>query len=524
MDYSKIGLKAGVEIHQQLDTGKLFCACPGYLRSEEPHFTVMRRLHAVAGEMGEVDAAVAHEATLGRAFEYQGYHDTTCLVELDEGPPNFVNEAALDEALKIALLLHCEVYPVTQVMRKTVIDGSNTSGFQRTVLLAHDGYVETSFGKVKIDTLCLEEDAARIVSRDGAMAVYRLDRLGISLVEIATAPVLDTPEKIKETALKIGEILRACKVKRGIGTIRQDVNISIKGHDRVEVKGFQDPAMMIETVDKEIMRQQMELKEGKKVGAVRNALPSGATEFLRPMPGKARMYPETDLPLLKIGRERLNLLKKILPQLRTEIRDELKKEGLSDELIGLVLDGHVDEFQTLIKIDGKDANLVAKMVVLWRQEFATKLKKSFAEIESVLSERVLEQVLEAFVAGTISEGDIKGVLWKIVTGTKIEDALKVEKVDDHALEEQISAIIKEKPGMRANAYMGMVIAKIPHVDKRKAMEILARLAKYGIIDTLQILLHRLLQVLVHFSEFQSKALYALEQPYRLSLKEFLSSG
>src|SRR3989338_8064420 len=258
MDYVKIGLKAGREIHQQLDCGKLFCACPGYLRSEEPHFSVMRKLHAVAGETGEIDAAVAHEATLDKTFYYQGYNDTTCLVELDEEPCHLVNIVALDEALKMALLLHCEVYPVTQVMRKIVIDGSNTSGFQRTVLLAHSGFIETSFGNVGIDTVCLEEDAARIISRDGKQATYRLDRLGIPLVEIATAAVLDTPEKIKETALKLGEILRACKVKRGIGTIRQDVNISIKGHDRVEIKGFQEPGMMVETVRKEIQRREEE--------------------------------------------------------------------------------------------------------------------------------------------------------------------------------------------------------------------------------------------------------------------------
>ena len=473
-----MGLKAGLEIHQQLDTGKLFCACPGYLRSEEPHFTVMRRLHAVAGETGTVDAAVAHEATLGRAFYYQGYHDTTCLVELDEEPPHLINQKALDEALKMALLLHCEVYPVTQVMRKTVIDGSNTGGFQRTVLIAHEGFLETSFGKVKIDTICLEEDAARIISRDGKQAIYRLDRLGIPLVEIATAAVLDTPEKIKETALKLGEILRACKVKRGIGTIRQDVNISIKGHERVEVKGFQDPAMMMETVDKEILRQEKELKEGKNVKAVRNALPSGETEFLRPMPGSARMYPETDLPLLMIGRDTLNALKKVLPKLKHEIRDELKKTGLSDALIDLVLDGHVDEFETLIQIEGKDANLIGKMVTLWRQEFATKLKKSFEAIEEVLSERVLEQVLEAFAEGKISEGDVKSILWKIASGEKIEAALNVEKVNENALEEQIAAMVKEKPGLRANAYMGLVLAKLgASVDKRKAMEILNRIVK-----------------------------------------------
>ncbi len=477
MDYTTLRLKAGLEIHQQLDTGKLFCACPSYLRSDEPHFSIMRKLHPVAGEGGEVDTAVAHEASIGRTFYYQGYKDTTCLVELDEEPPHIINEEALNEALKIALLLNCEVYSVTQIMRKTVIDGSNTSGFQRTVLLAHDGYIDTSFGKVKIETLCLEEDSARIVEKNDKSATYRLDRLGIPLVEIATAPILDTPEKIKESALKIGEILRACKVKRGIGTIRQDVNISIFGHDRVEVKGFQDPTMMIETVKKEITRQQKDLESKKKEGGVRAALPNGDTEFLRPMPGKARMYPETDLPLLRIERDKLNALKKILPKLKHEIRDELKKKGLTDELIGLVLDGNLDEFETLLRVYNKDATLVAKIVSLWRVEFASRMKKSPDKIRNLLSERVLEQVLVAFKEGKVEEGDVKGILWKIASGKKVEEALKVERIDYDKLEEEIVRVVKEKPGLRANAYMGIVIAKLgKDVDKRKAMEILNRIA------------------------------------------------
>src|SRR3989338_7972898 len=241
IDYQKVGLKSGLEIHQQLDTGKLFCHCPGYLRSEKPDFEIKRKLHAVAGETGEVDIAVEHESALDREFVYQGYNDSTCLVEIDECPPYEINEMALDEIIKIALLMNCEIYPCAQIMRKTVIDGSNTSGFQRTVLVGHDGFIETSFGKVGVTTIALEEDAARIIEKDAKKAVYRLDRLGIPLVEIRTDPDMKTPEQIKETALKIGEILRACKVKRGIGTIRQDVNISIKGHERVEIKGFQYP-------------------------------------------------------------------------------------------------------------------------------------------------------------------------------------------------------------------------------------------------------------------------------------------
>src|SRR3989344_5778601 len=336
MDYEKVGLMVGIEIHQQLDCGKLFCRCPGYLRKEEPHFIVRRKLHKVAGETGEVDTAVEYEASLDRTFEYQGYNDTTCLVELDESPPQQINHEALKIAIQISLLLNCKIYPVSQIMRKTVIDGSNTSGFQRTVLIAHSGFIETSFGKVGIETIALEEDAARIISKTKTTATYRLDRLGIPLIEIVTSPNMHTPEQIKETALKIGEILRATKVKRGIGTIRQDVNISTSKHPRVEIKGFQDPRIMILTVNKEIERQQENVKNKKAESQVRNSQPDGTTSFLRPMPGGARMYPETDLPLLKISREQLNKIKKSLPKLKQEISLELKRKGLAEELISLI--------------------------------------------------------------------------------------------------------------------------------------------------------------------------------------------
>jgi len=478
-NYEKLGFKAGLEIHQQIDAGKLFCSCPGFLRSEESHFKVKRKLHAVAGESGKVDVAVAHEASLGRSFIYEGYNDTTCLIELDEEPPKMINASALNEALKIALLLNCEIYLVAQIMRKTVIDGSNTSGFQRTVLIAHDGYIETSFGNVKVDTVCLEEDSARLVSeKKGNEIIYRLDRLGIPLIEIATAPDMKKPEQVKESALKIGEILRACKVKRGIGTIRQDLNISIKGHDRVEIKGFQDPKIMIETINKEITRQLEDLKGEKRAGEVRNSKEDGSTEFSRPLPGKARMYPETDLPLLKISRDSINGIKKNLPKLKHEIRDELKKKGLSDELIGLILDGHLDEFEVLLRVYDKDANIIAKMVTLWRSEFASRSKKGFDEIAKILNESVLEKVLESLKDGKINEGDIKEILLKIVNGMSAEDALKIERVNDSALEEQIRAIVSNKPGLKANAYMGLVIQKLGQaVDKRKAMEILQKIVK-----------------------------------------------
>lgn len=478
IDYAKLGMKAGLEIHQQLDVGsKLFCRCPAFLRSDEPDFSVRRKLHRVAGESGEVDVAVEYEAGLKKDFAYQGHRDTICLIELDEEPCKMLDEKALEEAMKIALLLNCEIYHTAQIMRKMVIDGSNTSGFQRTVLVGHSGFLECSFGKVGIDSVALEEDSCRPVESGEKRVVWNLDRLGIPLVEIGTAPDLKTPEQIKECALKLGEILRACKVKRGIGTIRQDLNISVRGHDRVEVKGFQEPKMMIVTVDKEIERQLEDIKNKKTAGEVRGALSDGATKFNRPMPGRARMYPETDLPILHLSRDKIDGIKKRLPKLLGDIRNELKKKGINPELIELLVERH-DEFNTLMQVYDKDANLVAKMVILWIAEIANKSGKSEEEVRGRLTEAVLEKILEAVASGKISAGDVRGVMIKIGNGVGVDEALKVEKADDSAIEQEIMKIVKEKPGLRANAYMGLVIAKFgASVDKRKAMEILNRVVK-----------------------------------------------
>jgi len=210
IDYEKLGFKAGLEIHQQLDTNrKLFCDCPPVLRSDEPDQSVFRKLHAVAGESGEVDVAAAYQASLDKGIFYQGYSDTNCEIEYDDAPPKNVDLMALKICLQVAILLNAKIFPLTQIMRKTVIDGSNTSGFQRTVLIARDGFVETAYGKVGIESVCLEEDSARIVSSEKGKAVYRLDRLGIPLIEIATAPEIKNPEQAKEVALHIGDVLRS---------------------------------------------------------------------------------------------------------------------------------------------------------------------------------------------------------------------------------------------------------------------------------------------------------------------------
>lgn len=248
--YEELGLIAGIEIHQQLNTKeKLFCRCPTSIReSEESGGSFFRYLRATKSELGELDRAAEEEMMRIRKFQYLTY-DTTCLVENDEEPPAPLNEEALDIVLTIAKITGMTPVPEIYTMRKLVIDGSNTSGFQRTALVALNGRLPCG---AAIETVCIEEEAAQRIED----TIFSLDRLGIPLIEITTAPDMHTPEAVQETAAEIGMILRSTgRVKRGLGTIRQDINISIREGARVEIKGVQELSLIAEVVRREVTRQ-----------------------------------------------------------------------------------------------------------------------------------------------------------------------------------------------------------------------------------------------------------------------------
>lgn len=255
-EYKKLGFRCGIEIHRQLATDrKLFCNCVND-KSEDFPFKMSRNLRAVAGELGTIDRAALHEMMRGKNFVYSYEPRTACLVELDEEPPRGVNMDALKIALTISSLINLRVVDEMHVMRKTVVDGSSVSGFQRTALLGYGGHIKTGEGRVGITNLSIEEDSAPKVSEENETVHYRLDRLGVPLVEIGTDTDIVSPEHCMEVAQKIGMILKSTgKVKRGIGTIRQDINVSIKDGARVEIKGAQDLRMIPEIVRLEVERQ-----------------------------------------------------------------------------------------------------------------------------------------------------------------------------------------------------------------------------------------------------------------------------
>lgn len=483
IDYEKAGLKCGVEIHQQLDTHKLFCGCSSGSQ-EEPKSEIRRRLRAVAGELGEVDAAALHEVFRAKEFHYMVYPHSSCLVEMDCEPPHPMNPEALGIGLTMSAMLSCEIPDEIHVMRKQVVDGSNTTGFQRTAIVGLKGSLQTQMGRVGITNVSVEEEACQILGTDEKSVTYGLDRLSIPLVEIGTSPDIKSPEQAREVCQAIGMFLRSTgKVKRGIGTIRQDINISVREGARIEVKGAQELRLIPTLVEKEAERQLalvqimndlkdkgflmiphegtdvtqifanassnitrgkttyalnvpglsglfrkkltqtrtlgnemanyakvkagvkgiihtdeelekyglagefrslakfMDAKESdilvivsgdeshckKAISAVadrtnqllkgvpeetRKALENGDSEFMRPLPGSARMYPETDIPPIPLEHKNLEHIRKNLPEL---IEDKIarfsKQYKLQEELARQVIqNGMADSFEKGVKI------------------------------------------------------------------------------------------------------------------------------------------------------------------------------
>lgn len=255
INYKELGLKAGLEVHQQLNTKKLFIGTQSKL-TDETNIKITRKLRPVASELGEFDATAIDASKRNETFIYQINTNNISLIELDDEPPKQTDEEALKTIIEIALLTKSNIVDESIIMRKMVIDGSNTSAFQRTMLVSLGGQIEIENKQIKIETIVLEEDAARTITKEKGVINYNLDRLGIPLIELATAPDITSPKQAVLTAKKIGEIMRlTANTKRGKGTIRQDVNVSIKEGARCEIKGCQDLELIETIVEKEVERQ-----------------------------------------------------------------------------------------------------------------------------------------------------------------------------------------------------------------------------------------------------------------------------
>lgn len=581
---NELGVKVGLEIHQQLDTNKkLFCNCKP-IESEEYTEKFQRRLRAAKSELGEYDPAALFEKSKSKTILYFANPESSCLVEQDEEPPHELDEDAKKISLVIASALKSKIFSEIYPMRKTVVDGSNTTGFQRTMLISQGGNFDVDGMKIGIQSICLEEDAAKNLGDEGDTRKFGLERLGIPLVEIATEPFEVIPQQIKTIALRLGRILRSTKkVKRGLGSIRQDVNVSIKdGGVVIEVKGVQQLDQLEKVVEYEAKRQHGLLKISKelqerswehnekedrnditemfsncKSKIIQNALkkkqriicisfknmakmfgyfpydeirlgkevaelvrffgiggvfhsdelpnygieesdignlrenlkmddkdaflilalpeekiqviidqiilrieyiknkgiPSdtrlatqdGQTKFLRPRPGSARMYPETDIPPITISNQELEIAKENIPESWDESLLEIqKKYQLNPQLSEQVFDSsNFELFEMIIEKTKVNPTFVASVLC----STITNLERNGLDSSLLKSDDIIES-FQLLSEGKIAKESIEIIYENIMSGKSksINEALKnasIETVDEDKVEEIIEKIIEK---------------------------------------------------------------------------------
>lgn len=485
IDLKKLKLKCGIEIHQQLDTEcKLFCGCSTKMEDSDIIEELERKQHPVTSELGNIDEAVKFEHIRDRKFIYQVLRKETCLVEMDEEPPHDVNPEALKAAVEIALFLNCDIPEELHIMRKTITDGSNTGGFQRTMIVGLNGNLKCFGKKIPIEQVCLEEDSAKKIDVGDGEVTYSLNRLGIPLVEITTGVMEDlTPDQIQEVAYTIGIICRSTrKTKSGIGTIRQDINVSIKGGERTEIKGVQELGMLSKVIEKEVERQVEALKAGDKVGnETRAAKPDGTTKYMRPLPGSARMYPETDVMPIVIEKSWIRKLREGMPECWTKKLERFKKKmGLSNDLaIQIITSAYLDVFEEIMK---KHPKLNPTVVANVFTSTIVELRRRDKDIK-ILEDKHFLDIFYSLEKSKIVKEAIPDLLLNFINFPEEEISQSIKKLDLKLLSKRelkgvISKLIKDSPGIDKEKLTGIAIGRVRgKADPQEVIEIVNKLMK-----------------------------------------------
>ncbi len=257
IDYAEVGLIAGLEVHQQLHTEKkMFCHCPAGLYTREHDGEILRHMRPTLSELGEYDGTALMEFKTRKNIIYLLHKSNVCTYEMDDTPPFLVNQKALDVAIEQCLMLGCDIVDEVHIARKQYLDGSIPTGFQRTAVVGVNGKLPFRGRELSITQVTMEEDSCREVSDQGHLIVWRADRLGMPLIETVTGPDLRTPEEVAEAILLIGRVCRSTgHVRVGMGASRQDVNVSVRGGRRVEIKGVPQASWAPLLVHGEAVRQ-----------------------------------------------------------------------------------------------------------------------------------------------------------------------------------------------------------------------------------------------------------------------------
>jgi aspartyl-tRNA(Asn)/glutamyl-tRNA(Gln) amidotransferase subunit B len=453
----------GLEVHVELNTAtKMFCGCPTEFGAE-PNTQVCPVCLGLPGALP------------------------------------VVNEKAVESAIRIGLVLNCEIAPWCRFARKNYFYPDMPKNFQTSQYdepIASNGFLDVELDdgtvyRVEIERAHMEEDTGKSLHVGGSTgrihgATHSLvdyNRAGIPLIEIVTKPMTGAGERAPEIARAYVATLRDLLKALGVsdvrmeqGSMRCDVNLSLmpKGSTtfgtRSETKNVNSLRSVERAVRYEIGRHAAVLSSGGTVvqetrhwhedtGVTTSGrVKSDADDY--------RYFPEPDLVPVAPTRETVEALRATLPEAPVARRKRLQAAwGFSDlEMRDVVNAGLVELVEETVAAGASPA--AARK--WWSGEIARRANvegrdvPTYAAALGVGPASVVE--LEALVsAGRLNDGMARqvwdGVLAGEGTPTEVADARGLRLVQDTgALSAAVDAVIAANPDVAAKIRDGKVAA------------------------------------------------------------------
>ena len=382
-----------------------------------------------------------------------------------------LNEKVVEYAVKAGLATNCEISRFSKQDRKNYFYPDLPKAYQTSqydLPLCEHGYLEFNVNdykkRVGITRIHIEEDAGKLIhdAYTGATLVD-MNRCAVPLIEIVSEPDIRSADEAvgyMQTLKSILEYLEVCDCKMQEGSLRCDVNLSVreKGSKefgtRTETKNLNSFKSIKDSIEFETKRQIEELEKGgviyQETRRFDDAKGIGYAMRTKEDANDYRYFPEPDLAPIVLSDEYIDNIKKNLPELPHIKKERYVNEYSLPEYDADILTSSKNVakfFEDSVKICNN-----TKAVSNWLMvDFTKKLNDAEIDItESKITPENLAHLIMLIDKGTISSKIAKKVFDEMFETGKdankiVEDNGMVQMSDEGAIKEIVERVVAANP-------------------------------------------------------------------------------
>ena len=410
-----------------------------------------------------------------------------------------LNEEVLNYAIKAALALDCKINGESQFDRKNYFYPDSPKDYQITQYFkpyAENGelHIVTNSGKetkVGIERIQIEEDTAKSIHTTSE-SLLNFNRASIPLIEIISKPEIKNAEEAYAYLNTLKDRLKYTKVSdvsMELGSLRCDANVSVrkKGDTvlgtRTETKNLNSFKAVVRAIEYETNRQIEVIENGGRV-VQETRLWDEEQGVTRPMRSKEevmdyRYFPEPDLPKVIISEERLENVRKEMPEFADEKAKRFINEYKLSEKEAVILAGEpelAEYYEEIVMKSGEpkfSANWMLTEILRVLKEKNTGIEKFSVSAENiaklitliksnVISSKIAKEVFEIL----LSENKDPEIIVKEKGLVQITDNSEIEKIVEQVLEENKQSVEDYRAG-KSNA-LKYLVGQAMRLSKGKA--------------------------------------------------------